>query len=131
MIAERKKTHGIHFMIPSPTVHVFIVKIQYIIVSVRYHTNPTTGRSRLPLKLGDFEKRFNVKKAAKDRGDRSLPKAFTCFFRLHLPTYSSIEVAQKRIKYAIYNTIAMDADDIHNDDVDVWRDLENPRHMTM
>lgn len=43
--------------------------------------------------------------------DTYLPIAFTCFFILDLPTYSSKEVMTTKLRYAIHNCQAIDADD--------------------
>ena len=94
------------------------------------------GRSRLPLEEAQFDKQFNVRKmqeagddaagkADKTAGedpDSRLPNAFTCFFRLHLPAYSSAEACQRQLRYAMHNCKAMD-NDFAADDNDAWREL--------
>ena len=36
--------------------------------------------------------------------------ASTCFFQLHLPNYSAYEFLELRMRYAINNCVAIDAD---------------------
>lgn len=56
------------------------------------------GRSRLP-RGGDWERPFRITK--RQGGDRQLPVGHTCFFQIELPSYSSVEIARKRLLTAI------------------------------
>jgi len=67
----------------------------------------TTGTSKIPvggfkdLQGSDGPRRFTIEKA----GDPDhLPKAHTCFNRLDLPPYSSIQQLEEKLSYAIDNT---------------------------
>ena len=42
--------------------------------------------------------------------DEVLPTAQTCFFKLSLPRYSSVEKAAERLRYAMKHSPNMDAD---------------------
>ena len=61
-----------------------------------------TGRSRLPATL----ELHAMHGATND----ALPEARTCFFALHLPSYSSKAILQEKLHYAIHNCMAIDLD---------------------
>ncbi|XP_065224595.1 probable E3 ubiquitin-protein ligase HERC1 isoform X2 [Planococcus citri] len=67
-----------------------------------------SGRSRLPANIEDLSQRFQVVKV--DRDIDGLPTAQTCFFQLRLPNYSSMEILEERLKYAINNCRSIDMD---------------------
>lgn len=71
------------------------------------------GRSRLPLKQEDFDRKFKISRM--HQADRSpddyLPISHTCFFSLELPRYSSLDIMHRKILYAITHCVAIDADD--------------------
>ncbi|CAM9151525.1 unnamed protein product [Scytosiphon promiscuus] len=69
------------------------------------------GRSRLPLSAEQFHQPFKIQAFARAPADAYLPVAHTCFFSLELPRYSSREVLENKLRYAIYNCRAVDADD--------------------
>jgi len=69
------------------------------------------GRSRLPLTADGFSQRFKLQLFGKQPADQYLPVAHTCFFSLEFPSYSSLEVAKEKLRYAIYNCQAIDGDD--------------------
>ena len=69
------------------------------------------GRSRLPLTADGFTQRFKLQLFGKQPADQYLPVAHTCFFSLEFPSYSSLEVAKEKLRYAIYNCQAIDGDD--------------------
>lgn len=69
------------------------------------------GRARLPLSEADFTQRFKIANFRRSPADSFLPASHTCFFTLDLPTYSSVEIMSKRIRYAIYNCQEVDGDD--------------------
>ncbi|XP_046857635.1 uncharacterized protein LOC124451045 [Xenia sp. Carnegie-2017] len=60
-----------------------------------------TGRKRLPACIT-----LSQMSGEKD----TLPGASTCASTLMLPSYSSVEVAEKKLRYAIYNCVAIDTD---------------------
>ncbi|CAM9214773.1 unnamed protein product [Chrysoparadoxa australica] len=71
------------------------------------------GRSRLPINADQFKQRFKIQSFTKSSAapDEYLPEAHTCFFCLELPAYSSAAVTVTKLRYAIYNCQAIDADD--------------------
>jgi len=69
------------------------------------------GRSRLPVTRADFKQQFTVQNFSRSPPDSYLPVAHTCFFSLELPRYSSVEIMQQKLRYAIENCTAIDADD--------------------
>lgn len=71
------------------------------------------GRSRLPLKAGDFTQRFKLQNFARSPADAYLPVSHTCFFSLELPNYSSIQVMKDKLRYAIFNCQAIDGDGVN------------------
>ncbi len=71
----------------------------------------TWGRSRLPLTAEGFTQRFKIQSFDRSPPDSYFPIAHTCFFSLELPRYSSIEIMKERLRYAIFNCHAIDADD--------------------
>lgn len=87
------------------------------------------GRSRLPLRAEDFDRKMTIEHIPAARPDEALPKAHTCFFRLDLPRYSSVDICRTKILYAITNCQAIDMD-FAVSDLDSWRELENPSHVT-
>lgn len=60
-----------------------------------------TGRKRLPACIT-----LSQMCGEKD----TLPSASTCASTLMLPSYSSVQIAEKKLRYAIYNCIAIDTD---------------------
>jgi len=69
------------------------------------------GRSRLPLRADAFPQRFKLQNFNRSNADNFLPVSHTCFFSLELPAYSSQDVMQQKLTYAIYNCQAIDGDD--------------------
>ena len=69
------------------------------------------GRARLPLSEAEFTQRFKIANFRRSPADSFLPASHTCFFTLDLPTYSSVEICSKRLRYAIYNCTEVDGDD--------------------
>ena len=67
-----------------------------------------SGRSRLPSNLNDMAQRFIVY-YANDKTD-VLPTAQTCFFQIRLPGYSSEQIMEQKMKYAIRNCQTIDMD---------------------
>ena len=68
----------------------------------RHFVEFLTGRSRLP--LGGFAglvPPLTVVRKEVEAPDRCLPSVMTCQNYLKLPEYSSIEVLEQRIKYAM------------------------------
>ena len=73
------------------------------------------GRSRLPRHKKDFkDKEFCVQRHDKydDHGksDKALPEAYTCFFLVKLPTYSSKAILVAKLSYAIHFCKSIDTD---------------------
>ncbi|CAM9783858.1 unnamed protein product [Discosporangium mesarthrocarpum] len=71
----------------------------------------TWGRSRLPLSANQFRQRFKIQAFLRTPPDAYLPVAHTCFFSLELPHYSSRQLMEAKLRYAIHNCQAIDADD--------------------
>jgi len=67
------------------------------------------GRSRLPLNLSDLNRQHKIE-FYRSRSRDSLPISHTCFFTIDLPEYSSEEMLQKRLLYAIQYCGDIDAD---------------------
>jgi hypothetical protein len=71
------------------------------------------ARSRLPLRVADFESPFKILRDLANTGDladQALPSASTCFFTLTLPEYSSAEILKEKLLYAIQNVTTMETD---------------------
>ncbi|OQR91627.1 HECT E3 ubiquitin ligase, partial [Thraustotheca clavata] len=70
------------------------------------------GRSRLPRTLHEFQlgQRFKIQAFDRRPADNYMPVSHTCFFSLELPRYTSREVLEARLTYAIYNCQAIDGD---------------------
>jgi len=66
------------------------------------------GRSRLPLHSAAFDQEFLIDKDSSN--DRALPTSSTCFFTLHLPAYSSKEIMETKLRYAIAHCVSIDRD---------------------
>lgn len=65
------------------------------------------GRSRMP--AGDTSYRFVVDmQHVRGDPDQHLPLAATCFFQLHLPSYTTKEACREKLLYAIHNCREMD-----------------------
>ena len=60
-----------------------------------------TGTSRVP--LDGYDPPFNLTQG-EDMMQDSLPRAHTCFNQLVIPTYSSLNVMQEKLKFAIMET---------------------------
>lgn len=69
------------------------------------------GRTSLPVLASEFNEKFVIQAFPK-KGDPDtyLPEAHTCFFTLDLPRYSTLEILEQKLKYAIYNTKEIDTD---------------------
>lgn len=67
------------------------------------------GRSRLPLKPEDFDRKFKISRMHQaDRvPDDYLPISHTCFFSLELPRYSTLDIMHRKILYAITHCVAI------------------------
>eukprot|EP00808_Paulinella_micropora_P005785 g1370.t1 len=72
------------------------------------------GRSRLP--LGTWPEKFTICRHEASRGksqdviDTFLPEAHTCFFKLDLPSYSSIDIMHQKLIFAITHCLSTDGD---------------------
>jgi len=66
------------------------------------------GRSRPPLNREGFRRKHKINQM--EGGDKRLPVSHTCFFSIDLPAYTSKELLQTRLLYAIENCVAIDAD---------------------
>jgi hypothetical protein len=71
----------------------------------------TWGRSRLPLTRAGFHQMLKIQRTTRSPADSYLPVAHTCFFSIELPSYSSKEVLQRRLLYAIHNCQEVDGDE--------------------
>ncbi|XP_047141184.2 probable E3 ubiquitin-protein ligase HERC1 isoform X1 [Hydra vulgaris] len=67
-----------------------------------------SGRCRLPTNLNDLTHKFQIVGASKPIN--GLPTAQTCFFVLRLPPYTTKNIMEDRIRYAINNCLAIDTD---------------------
>ena len=72
------------------------------------------ARPTLPPVGVEFPQKMKIQTAVGDdahqKPDVYLPKAHTCFFSLNLPNYSSKEVLEAKLRYAISQCTEMDAD---------------------
>ena len=66
------------------------------------------GKSRLPHSVSDFSQSFDI--SVSNKGDLALPTGTTCSFRLGLPLYSSKEILEKKLLFAIRNCRSVDTD---------------------
>jgi len=76
------------------------------------------ARSRLPVRLSDFDTTFTIQRDTKCAGgeeDSALPSASTCFFSLTLPEYQSKDLLKKKLLFAIENVTTMESDYVTND----------------
>lgn len=58
-----------------------------------------------------FQQPLKLQAFSRNPADAYLPVAHTCFFSLELPPYSNRQVLESRLRYAIHNCQAIDADD--------------------
>ncbi|XP_065069856.1 E3 ubiquitin-protein ligase HECTD3-like [Rhopilema esculentum] len=87
------------------------VRVKYLWQALNSFTNEdrsrflrfVTGRRRLPTPLF-------ICPSKSDAAINSLPESATCSNTLFLPSYSSAQVAEEKLRYAAYNCIAIDAD---------------------
>jgi hypothetical protein len=68
------------------------------------------GRSRLPLREADFDKRFTIASLDVGRPDAYLPVSHTCFFAIDLPRYSTKQILEDKLTLAIRNCLEIDGD---------------------
>eukprot|EP01094_Clydonella_sp_ATCC50884_P001983 TRINITY_DN1151_c0_g1_i3.p1 TRINITY_DN1151_c0_g1~~TRINITY_DN1151_c0_g1_i3.p1 ORF type:complete len:2019 (-),score=883.98 TRINITY_DN1151_c0_g1_i3:250-6306(-) len=66
------------------------------------------GRARLP---GVLSSTMTVSRLDRAPVDMMLPTASTCFFKVSIPAYSSKEILEKKLKYAIATCRSIDTDD--------------------
>ena len=76
------------------------------------------GRSRLPLTSKDFPMQHRISIKSHSNPDMALPTSHTCFFSIDLPRYSSYDVLQNKLKYAITHCQAIDTDGTVGDFLD-------------
>jgi E3 ubiquitin-protein ligase HERC2 len=77
------------------------------------------GRSRLPLTSKDFNMKHRIEILHHNNPDVALPVSHTCFFSIELPKYSTYELLRDKLKYAIINCQAIDAD---GRPFEIWQD---------
>ena len=65
----------------------------------------------MPLNSSAFTQRFKLQNFQHSPADNYFPVAHTCFWSLELPAYSSEEVLREKLRYAIFNCMAIDGDD--------------------
>mgnify|MGYP001056831278 CR=1 FL=1 len=75
------------------------------------------GRSRLP-----SETSFTFQVTRFHGSNDCLPVSHTCFFSLEWPSYSSIEVATEKLRYAIHHCTAIDTD--FGADAAAWAEID-------
>ncbi len=73
-----------------------------------------SAKTRLPSTVGDWPLPFKIvvlpSVGEQSAVDASLPSSLTCFFTLKLPQYSSRNVLEAKLMYAISHCHDMDAD---------------------
>ena len=71
------------------------------------------GRTRLPRSVGDFRGRdFVIQVMDKYKPPNNyLPEAYTCFFLLKMPKYTSKTVLEDKLSYAIHVCKSIDIDE--------------------
>jgi len=71
------------------------------------------GRSRLPNKIDDFDKKMSVLLLdhAQNNPNDYLPIAHTCFFQLDLPKYTNADIMYEKLIYAITHCGSIDTDE--------------------
>lgn len=81
----------------------------------------TWGRTRLPRNKEAFKgANFQIQALEKyglDKADLALPEAYTCFFLLKLPRYSSKEILREKLVYAINFCKSIDTDNYARTDL--------------
>ena len=73
-----------------------------------------SGKTRLPHTAADFSHQFEIHSLSRPVADQSLPIAATCFFKLSLPSYSSKEILEKKLLFAIRHCSLIDTDNTGN-----------------
>mmetsp|Transcript_40925 Transcript_40925/g.80309 ORF Transcript_40925/g.80309 Transcript_40925/m.80309 type:complete len:1149 (-) Transcript_40925:51-3497(-) len=70
------------------------------------------GRSRLPLTAAGFPEKFKISRHHKSDANpnRYCPIAHTCFFRVEMPRYTSLQAMQARVMYAMTQCTSIDTD---------------------
>eukprot|EP01006_Ploeotia_vitrea_P029336 TRINITY_DN61905_c0_g3_i1.p1 TRINITY_DN61905_c0_g3~~TRINITY_DN61905_c0_g3_i1.p1 ORF type:complete len:182 (+),score=25.86 TRINITY_DN61905_c0_g3_i1:238-783(+) len=95
----------------SPTINYFWQVMQSFDTSQRsMFLKFVWGRSRLAVTEDAFNTQMKIQKLDKPNPDAFLPLSHTCFFSLELPEYSSRQVMQQRLLYAITHCQAIDTD---------------------
>eukprot|EP00753_Platysulcus_tardus_P014670 PLAT4426.7.p1 GENE.PLAT4426.7~~PLAT4426.7.p1 ORF type:complete len:3261 (+),score=1880.09 PLAT4426.7:1097-9784(+) len=72
-----------------------------------------SGRSRLPTSPAEFARsncHLDIAGMSVPSPDSYLPASHTCFFRIDLPCYSSVEVCAEKLRYAIATCGSIDTD---------------------
>jgi len=64
------------------------------------------GRSKLPRHGDAWEQKFTI--VHRRGGDEVLPEGDTCYFTIHLPNYSSLEIMKKRCLLAFRSVGSID-----------------------
>jgi len=85
------------------------------------------GSRRLPPISQDLASPFISIRVDESLGDSHLPRAHTCFFQLDLPNYSSAEILQEKLLYAIRNCSSIDSDTLAVGELNVGE--ETPRRL--
>jgi hypothetical protein len=67
-----------------------------------------TGTTRIPYAGGSSQFRIKIEPCHGGNPDTILPRASTCFNRLYLPLYSTDDIAQNKILYAVQNCMTME-----------------------
>ena len=73
-----------------------------------------SGRTRLP-NPGNNDFIHKIVKIDRENPDKYMPTSTTCYFTLGLPQYSSYEILNEKLKYAIHNCNSIDADFVPDD----------------
>jgi len=68
------------------------------------------GRSTLPTREKDFERKMNVQLLRDKNPDSQLPVSHTCFFGIDLPMYTSEDILYNKLVYAITHCTSIDGD---------------------
>ena len=59
----------------------------------------------------------------RENPDKYMPTSTTCYFTLGLPQYSSYEILNEKLKYAIHNCNSIDADFVPDDNEELLSEI--------
>ena len=76
-----------------------------------------SGRARMP-DIRGINFLHKIQKSNQRNPDNYMPTSTTCYFTLSLPQYSTYEILRDKLRYAIHNCSAIDADFVPDEGAD-------------